>query len=190
MSNSLQPHGLYSLWNSSGQNTGVGSLSFSSRSSQPRDLTQFSCIAGRFSAGKKSACNAGDPGSVPGWGRCRGERLSFQYSWAFTWNAGDLGWILRLGKLPGEGKNYPLQYECLRICLGNVIAHLIWDFPGSSTVKNLPAMWENWVRSLAQEYPLEKSMATHSSILAWKIPSEEWWATVYGFAKRWTQLSN
>ena len=36
-------------------------------------------------------------------------------------------------------------------------------------VKNLPAMWETWVRSLGQEDPLEK-MATHSSILAWRIP--------------------
>ena len=146
---------------------------FSSRSSQPRDRIQFSCIAGRFSAGKKSACNAGDPGSIPGWGRCYGESLSFQYSWASACNAGDLGWILRLGRYPGEGKDYPLQYECLRICLGNVIAHLIWDVPGRSTVKNLPAMRENWVWSLGQEDPLEKSMATHSSILAWKIPSEE-----------------
>ena len=36
-------------------------------------------------------------------------------------------------------------------------------------VKNLPAMQETWVRSLGQEDPLEKKMATHSSILAWKI---------------------
>ena len=39
-----------------------------------------------------------------------------------------------------------------------------------SSVKNLPAMWENRVRSLGQEDPLEKGMATHSSILAWRIP--------------------
>ena len=44
----LWPHGLYGPWNSSGQNTGVGSLSFSRRSSQPRDWTQVSHIAGRF----------------------------------------------------------------------------------------------------------------------------------------------
>ena len=37
-------------------------------------------------------------------------------------------------------------------------------------VKHLPAMWETWVRSLGWENPLEKEMATHSSILAWKIP--------------------
>ena len=45
MSNSLWPHGLHSPWNSPGQNTKVGSLSFSRGSSQPRDRTQVSCIA-------------------------------------------------------------------------------------------------------------------------------------------------
>ena len=40
-------------------------------------------------------------------------------------------------------------------------------------VKNLPAMWESWVRSLGWEDPLEKEMTTHSSILAWKIPWTE-----------------
>ena len=40
-------------------------------------------------------------------------------------------------------------------------------------VKNLPAMQEIWVRSLGREDPLEKEMATHSSILAWKIPWTE-----------------
>ena len=40
-------------------------------------------------------------------------------------------------------------------------------------VKNLPAMWETWVRSLGQEDPVDKGMATHPSILAWKIPWTE-----------------
>ena len=40
----------------------------------------------------------------------------------------------------------------------------------AQTVKRLPAMRETWVPSLGQEDPLEKEMATHSSILAWKIP--------------------
>ena len=40
-------------------------------------------------------------------------------------------------------------------------------------MKNLPAMQETWVQSLGQEDPLEKGMATHSSILAWKIPWTE-----------------
>ena len=37
-------------------------------------------------------------------------------------------------------------------------------------VMNLPTIWEAWVRSLGQEDPLKKEMATHSSILAWRIP--------------------
>ena len=40
-------------------------------------------------------------------------------------------------------------------------------------VECLPAMWETWIRSLGQEDPLEKEMATHSSTLAWKIPWTE-----------------
>ena len=40
-------------------------------------------------------------------------------------------------------------------------------------VKNLPAMQETWVLSLGQEDPLEKEMATHSSILSWRIPWKE-----------------
>ena len=40
-------------------------------------------------------------------------------------------------------------------------------------VKQLPAMWETWVRSLGQEDPLGKEMATHSSILVWRIPWTE-----------------
>ena len=40
-------------------------------------------------------------------------------------------------------------------------------------LKHLPAMWETWVRSLGQEDPLEKEMATPSSILAWRIPWTE-----------------
>ena len=40
-------------------------------------------------------------------------------------------------------------------------------------LKRLPAMWETWIQSLGQEDPLEKEMATHSSILAWRIPWTE-----------------
>ena len=55
-------------------------------------------------------------------------------------------------------------------------------------VKNLPAVQETWVRSLGQEEPLEKGMATHSSTHAWRIP---WWAGgLHGVAKSLTRLSN
>ena len=40
------------------------------------------------------------------------------------------------------------------------------------TVRNLPTMWETWVQSLCLEDPLEKEMATHSSVLAWRIPGK------------------
>ena len=44
------------------------------------------------------------------------------------------------------------------------------DFPGDSVVKNLPAKQETWIWSLGPENPLEKEMATDSSILAWVFP--------------------
>ena len=55
----------------------------------------------------------------------------------------------------------------------------------AQSVKSPPAMQETRVRSLNQEGPLEKEMATHSSILAWRILRTEgaWWATVHGVAR-------
>ena len=52
-------------------------------------------------------------------------------------------------------------------------------------VKNLPAKQETWVRTLGWKDPLEKGMATHSNILAWRIPMDRgaWPATVHGVAK-------
>ena len=59
-------------------------------------------------------------------------------------------------------------------------------------VKRLPTMWETQVWSLCWEVPLEKEMATHSSILAWRIPwtEEPEWATVHGVVKSRTWLSD
>ena len=51
-------------------------------------------------------------------------------------------------------------------------------------VKNLPVMWETWARSLGGEDPLEKGMATHSSILAWRIPQTE---EPEGLQSMWSQ---
>ena len=54
----------------------------------------------------------------------------------------------------------------------------------AQTVKNLPAMQETWLLSLGWEDPLEKGMATHSSVLAWRIPWRgAWWATIHGVAQ-------
>ena len=48
-----------------------------------------------------------------------------------------------------------------------------WASLGAQRVKNLPAKQETWVQSIGWEDPLEKGMATHSSILAWRIPWTE-----------------
>ena len=85
------------------------------------------------SAGKESACNAGDPGSTPGSGRSA-----------------------------GEGIGYPLQYS--------------WASLVAQPVKNPLAVRETWLQSLGWEDPLEKGKATHSSILAWRIP----WISPWG----------
>ena len=53
-------------------------------------------------------------------------------------------------------------------------------------VKHLPAMWETFVRSLVQEEPLEKEMATHSGTLAWKIPWTEKPGRLHGVTKSQT----
>ena len=75
------------------------------------------------SVGKESACNAGDPSSIPRLGRSPGEGMgySLQYSWASlrlagkvsTCNAGDLGFISGLGRSPVDEKGSPLQYSDL-----------------------------------------------------------------------------
>ena len=65
---------------------------------------------------------------------------------------------------------------------------LIWASPGGSVVKNLPAMQEpqeSPVQSLGHEDPVEKGTATHSSILAWRIPRTEE-PRVHGAAKNQT----
>ena len=80
-----------------------------------------------ISVGKESACKAGEPGSIPEWGR-----------------------------FAGEGIGYPFQYS--------------WASLVAQLIKNPPAMWETWVQSLGWEDPLEKGKATHSRILAWRIP--------------------
>ena len=61
-----------------------------------------------------------------------------------------------VGKIPGEGVGYPLQYS--------------WASLVAQLVKNPPAMRETWVQFLSWEDPLEKGKSTHSSILTWRIP--------------------
>ena len=68
-----------------------------------------------------------------------------------------------------------MTFSYLRLCfwLNYSLYHSTLVPLVTQTVKNLPAEQETWVRSLSQEDPLEKGMATHSSILAWKIPWTE-----------------
>ena len=79
--------------------------------------------------------------------------------------------------------NPPTIHLKYKITLASLVAQM---------VKNLPAVRETWVQSLVWEDPLEQGMATHSSILAWRIPidREAWRAIVHGIAKSWTRLSN
>ena len=93
-----------------------------------------------------------------------------------TFNAGDPNLIPGSGRPPGEGIGYPLQYS-----LASLVAQM---------VKNPLAVRETWIQSLGWEDPLEEGMATHSSILAWRIPLDRgaWWATVHGVTKSQTQL--
>ena len=61
----------------------------------------------------------------------------------------------------------------------------------AQTVKNLPAVQETQIQSLGWEDPLQKGMATHSSILAWRIPrTGASWATLHGVPKSRALLSN
>ena len=59
---------------------------------------------------------------------------------------------------------------------------IIWASLVAQMVNNLPALRETWVRSLGRDDPLEEGMATHSSVLAWRIPMDRgtWQATVHG----------
>ena len=76
--------------------------------------------------------------------------------------------------------------------LFNMLSRFVWASLIAQLVKNPPAMQETSVPFLDWENPLEEGMATHCSILAWRIPMDRgaWWATVHGVTKSWTQLSN
>ena len=76
------------------------------------------------------------------------------------------------------------------VCRAAVMADLE-GFPGGSDSKDLTSVLETWVCSLGWQDPLEKGKATHSSVLAWRIPwTEEPGRPVHGVAKSRTRLSN
>ena len=75
-------------------------------------------------------------------------------------SVGDLGSIPGLGRSAEEGIGHPLQYS--------------WASLVAQLVKNPPAVWETWLRSLSWEDPLEEGTSTHSSAPAWRIPRSVW----------------
>ena len=105
--------------------------------------------------------------------------------------------LQELKKLSGSR----IQLQCRRPQINSWVRKIPWRRDRLSTpvylglaqtVKNLPAVRETWVQSLSWEVPLEEGMATHSSILACRIPMDRgaWWATVHGVAKSQTRLSD
>ena len=124
------------------------------------------------SVGKESSCNAGDHGSIPRIRKIRWRRdklptpvfLGFpcgSVGKESAHNAGDLGWIPGLGRSPGEGNNYPLQYSGLENSMAYIVLgvaksrtrlsdfhfqHMQTTFRTSlagQTVKRLPTMWRS-----------------------------------------------
>ena len=173
-----------------------GTISMEVKSSDALVFSSNLCINSGSSAGKESACNAGERKKVKWLSRVR----LFATPWTVAYQTPpsigfsrqeywsglpfpSLGDLLNpgteprsptlqadslpseppgTGSIPGSGRStregigYPLQYSC-----ASLVAQL---------VKNLPTMSETWVASLGWEDPLEKELATHSSILAWRMP--------------------
>ena len=78
------------------------------------------------------------------------------------------------------------QFRDLILCpVLSVTLHSRFPWLIAQTVKNLPGMRETCVQSLSWEDALEEGMATHPSILAWRLPMDRgaWWASVYGVSK-------
>ena len=159
-------------------------ISFSRRSSQPRDQTWVSCIAGRlFTVSANNLHGVTQSAKAePTW-RARAQplcRLGASLVAQLVKNSPTVqcnGSVPGSGRSSGEGIGYPLQYS--------------WASLVAQMVKNLPATQETWVWSPGWEDPLKKGTATHSSILAWRIPwTEEPGGLHHGVAKSWTWLSD
>ena len=104
---------------------------------------------------------------IPGLERPPGEGIGYQlqYSWASL-----LGQMV---KNPPAIQETPVQFPGLGRSVGKGIGYQLqysWASFVAQLVKNPPAMWEAWLQSLGWEDTLEKRKATHSSILAWRIP--------------------
>ena len=89
-----------------------------------------------------------------------------------------------LDRCPGEGNGTPLQYSCLE----NPMHGGAWWAAVHGVAKSWTQLSDFSFTS--HFHALEKEMATHSSVLAWRIPGMggAWWAAVYGVAQSWTRL--
>ena len=118
-------------------------------------------------------------------------RVTKSQSWLSNWT--ELNWCLYNSKgCHSRGKGWVVILEFCLPCHSGLPEWKPWWLRWLKKKKNPPAMLETWVRSLGWEDPLEEGMATHSSILAWRIPMDRgaWWATVQGVSKSQTRLSN
>ena len=186
MSESLQPHGQYSLWDSPGQNTGVGSLSllqgiFPTQGSNPgfphcRQIPYQLSHKGspgilerkKESEVAQSCSTLWVPmDSYSPWGVL--ESVAISFSRGSSWPKNET----LVSHTAGRYFTLWATREALR-----VLEWIAYSFSSGSSqsrdwTQNLLAMQETWVQSLDWEDPLEKEMATHSSILAWRIPWTE-----------------
>ena len=140
-------------WDSPGKNTRVGCHFLLQGSFQPRGQTCVSCIS---SIGRWSLYH---------WVTYRYSKeylLQFVVSWTFTWCKCKFCLL------------HTSSSQLLCVNSRNSVPYtLSMGSPGGSVAKNPPVMQEMWVRSLGQEDPLEKEMASHSSIPPWEIPWTE-----------------
>ena len=120
------------------------------------------------SVGKESACNAGDPGSIPGSGRSSGKGIGYplQYSWASfvaqlrvknppamreTW----------VGKIPGEGKGYPLQYSGLENSMDCIVHGVAKSWTQLRTLSD--DTWRIWLYLEEQRFNTNENVLKSSS---------------------------
>ena len=141
----------YRLWNSPGQNTGVSSLSF---------------LHGIFPT----------QGLNPGLLHCRWILYQLSQAWhAIIHRVTQSQAQLKQLRTAHVSPSSSLSILRAKIHLFLFFAYLLevmyfkWVSLVAQLVKNPPAMWETWVRSLSWEDPMEKGKATHSSILVWRI---------------------
>jgi len=132
------------------------------------NVQYFGHLIGRTDSLKRPWCwkrlKAGGEGNDRGWDGW----MASPTQWTWIWvNSGSQWWIGRPGMLHSMGSqrvghDWATELNWLKFSFeASLVAQL---------VKNLPAMRETWVWSLGWEDPLEKGKATHSSILAWRIP--------------------